>query len=134
MISLVHMAGISQSYELMINITDIVEIKGSARIAVFDNADHFKQKVNPTDSAVIEIKTNEVSHAFKLSKGVYAIAVYHDENNDMQLNKRSLGIPIEGIGFSNITTKRKRPPVFNESSFTLKNDTTLQIPIFYDKK
>ncbi len=134
MISLVHMAGISQSYELMVNITDIVEIKGSARIAVFDNAGHFKQKFNPTDSAVIEIKTNAVSHAFKLSKGVYAIAVYHDENNDMQLNKRSLGIPIEGIGFSNITTKRKRPPVFDESSFTLKNDTTLQIPIFYDKK
>lgn len=128
------MVGIGQSYELTVNIIDISEIKGSLRIAIFTNPETFKKKINPADSAVIEIKSNTVSHTFKLNQDIYAVAVYHDENNDKQLNKRSMGIPTEGIGFSRLSSKRKRPPVFEESSFKLVSDTTVQIPLFYNKE
>ena len=134
MIIFVHITGISQSYELKVNVTDIAEIEGTARIAVFTDADHFKEKVSPVDSAVIEIKTHVVSHIFKLNGGIYAIAVYQDNNNDGQLNTRALGIPTEGVGFSNLHEKKIRPPDFQETSFILQSDTTIQIPIFYDKK
>jgi uncharacterized protein (DUF2141 family) len=134
LIILVHMMGLSQSYELTVNIIGINEIKGSLRIAIFSNPENFKDKVNPADSAVIEVTSNTTSHTFKLNQDIYAIAVYHDENNDKQLNKRSLGIPTEGIGFSNLTSKRKRPPIFEESSFSLATDTTVQIPLFYNKE
>ncbi|WP_158611651.1 DUF2141 domain-containing protein [Teichococcus wenyumeiae] len=33
--------------------------------------------------------------------GVYAVAVYHDENNDHDFNRTLLGMPAEGYGFSN---------------------------------
>lgn len=132
--TLVHMIGNSQSYELTVHVDNIAEIKGKLRIAVFTEADLFKDKVNPADSAVIDISSYETTHTFKLREGIYAIAVYHDENNDSQLNKRSLGIPTEGIGFSNLTSKRKRPPTYEESSFSLSTDTTLHIPLFYNKE
>ena len=33
--------------------------------------------------------------------GVYAIAVYHDEDSSRKLNRSGLGLPAEGYGFSN---------------------------------
>ena len=33
--------------------------------------------------------------------GVYAIAVYHDEDSSRKLNRSGLGLPTEGYGFSN---------------------------------
>ena len=33
--------------------------------------------------------------------GVYAIAVYHDEDSSRKLNRSALGLPTEGFGFSN---------------------------------
>ena len=128
------MVGIGQSYELRVHITNIEEIKGKARIAVFTDAIHFKKKVYPIDSAIVQIKSNTVSHIFNLDEGLYAVAVYQDGNNDGQLNKRSMGIPVEGIGFSNFSKRKLKPPNFKESSFLLKSDTSLQIPLFYDKK
>jgi len=129
-----HLMAFSQSYELTVQVNGIFEIKGKVRIAIFKNADHFKNKQNPADSAVIEVKSNTVQNTFKLIKGTYAIAVYHDENNDGKLNTRALGIPEEGVGFSNLKKMKLRPPDFNESSFFLQSDTTLQIPLFYDKE
>lgn len=33
--------------------------------------------------------------------GVYAIAIYHDENGDQAFNRTGIGLPAEGYGFAN---------------------------------
>ncbi len=33
--------------------------------------------------------------------GVYAIALYHDENGDTKFNRSMIGLPVEGWGFTN---------------------------------
>jgi uncharacterized protein (DUF2141 family) len=33
--------------------------------------------------------------------GVYAVALYHDENRDGRFDRTGLGLPAEGYGFSN---------------------------------
>lgn len=38
---------------------------------------------------------------FVPTTGVYAIAVYHDEDSSRKLNRSGLGLPAEGYGFSN---------------------------------
>ena len=129
------MTGFTQPHELTITVNDINEVKGQLRIGLFSNAENFKLKANPVDSAVIEVTSKTISYTFKhLNSGTYAVAVYHDENDDGTLNKRQLGIPVEGFGFSNFQTKQKKPPDFNEVSFELKTDLTLNIPLFYNKK
>lgn len=128
------MLGLGQSHKLTVQVNGILEIQGKVRMAIFKKEDHFKNKQNPVDSAVIVVKSNMVTNTFNLKEGVYAVAVYQDENNDGQLNTRTLGIPEESVGFSNMKKKKLRPPDFKESSFFLQSDTTIQIPLFYDKK
>lgn len=43
---------------------------------------------------------------------VYAIAVYHDEDNSRKLNRNGLGIPTEAFGFSNNPTTVAGLPAF----------------------
>ncbi len=133
---MVHLAGFSQLSELTVVITGNENTRGKIRIGVFSNADDFKSKTNPVDSASVALNQGRVSYTFhKLPASTYAIAVYHDENNDSTLNKRQMGIPVEGIGFSNYTEFKHKPPNFDEVAFELGNeDLTLEIPLFYKKK
>ena len=38
---------------------------------------------------------------FVPAPGVYAVAVYHDEDSSRKLNRTGIGLPAEGYGFSN---------------------------------
>jgi uncharacterized protein (DUF2141 family) len=51
--------------------------------------------------------------------GVYAVAVYHDENDDHDFNRNALGMPIEGYGFSNDAPATLGLPDFDQVRFTL---------------
>ena len=130
------MTGFGQTSDLTVIIQGAHSNHGKLRIGLFSNADDFKAKRNPVDSAVVTIgnKGKSIYTFHKLPYGTYAVAVYHDENNDGMLNKRQLGIPVEGIGFSNFTEFKRRPPAFEEVSFELRDkNLTLEIPLFYNK-
>ena len=49
--------------------------------------------------------------------GIYAIALYHDRNSNLQLDKNFLGIPSEPIGISNNPKFGFSAPTFKESAF-----------------
>lgn len=51
--------------------------------------------------------------------GEYAIALFHDEDNDGKLAYGALGIPKEGYGFSNDARGRFGPPSFDKARFKL---------------
>lgn len=64
--------------------------------------------------------------------GNYAIALYHDRNNDQQLNRGPFGMPSEGYGFSNNPVIRTGPPNFGEASvLAVGNNTTIQVQLRY---
>lgn len=44
--------------------------------------------------------------------GVYAIAIYHDEDADQKFNRTGLGLPAEGFGFSNNPSTLAGLPTF----------------------
>ena len=54
-----------------------------------------------------------------LPRGIYAIAVLHDENNNKKVDSNFLGVPIEGYGVSNNKTYALSAPKWDESSFAL---------------
>lgn len=54
-----------------------------------------------------------------LSTGIYALAMFHDENSDGILNTGILGIPVEGFGFSSNPKIRFSAPKFSECTFQL---------------
>ena len=54
-----------------------------------------------------------------LEPGIWAIAVYHDENANNALDTNFLGIPKEGLGVSNDAKGRFGPPKLEGARFEL---------------
>jgi uncharacterized protein (DUF2141 family) len=51
--------------------------------------------------------------------GTYAVRLYHDENDNGELDANMFGVPREAYGFSNDARGRFGPPDFDEAAFTL---------------
>ena len=66
-----------------------------------------------------------------LKSGHYGVAIMDDENSDGEMRSNFIGIPKEGIGFSNGVRVRFSKPKFKHCVFELKNDTTIKINIQY---
>lgn len=61
-----------------------------------------------------------------LDFGTYAIAIYHDENDNGKLDTNFIGIPKEGMGASNNAKAKLGPPKFEDAKFEhQKNETVL---------
>jgi uncharacterized protein (DUF2141 family) len=59
--------------------------------------------------------------------GTYAFGVFHDENNNEQIDQNWLGIPTEGFAFSNNAMGTFGPPSFDQAKFiVLQQQTHIQ--------
>ena len=54
-----------------------------------------------------------------LSPGRYALAAYHDENDNGELDTNLIGIPSEGYGFGNDASATFGPPDFEAAAVTV---------------
>lgn len=65
-----------------------------------------------------------------LDYGNYAIKVFHDENNNHELDSNILGIPTEDYGFSNNARAWFGPPSWEKAKFLFnKENLTIEISI-----
>lgn len=122
-------SALSAQTKVTVTIENIQGDKGSIRIGVFDKEEDFLKKA--VDGRVVKANGKEITVVFdKLKPGNYAISVIHDENENEELDTK-MGIPREGIGFSNNVMGNFGPPSFEKSSFTLSDETTLSIKMRY---
>jgi uncharacterized protein (DUF2141 family) len=122
--------GISQQNTLTVQVTGVSSDVGNIMLAVYDNADGFLKK----DKALLGVSTKAVIGMTELQikdlpEGEYALAIYHDENGNRELDTNWLGIPKEPIGFSNSKMKTFGPPGFDDCSFYFKADKEIQISL-----
>jgi uncharacterized protein (DUF2141 family) len=61
--------------------------------------------------------------------GTYALAILHDENDDLKMNTNWIGLPKEGYGFSNNVMGTFGPPSFTKASFRYNGSTDSKISI-----
>ncbi len=59
----------------------------------------------------------------QLVPGTYAVKVFHDENNNNELDVNWMGIPKEPYGFSNDAMGTFGPPSFQQAAFEVKPGT-----------
>jgi len=107
--------------EFRLYIEGINELKGEIRIAMFDSKEKYTKDpihaiVIPVDSTTI-IWTQEM-----LPFGEYAIAVYHDKNENGKIDTNLLGIPKEDYGFSNNARGRFGPASWQDSKFIVEDN------------
>ena len=64
--------------------------------------------------------------------GLYAVAVYHDENDNHHFDRTLIGLPAEGYGFSNDAPVRLGPPSFASARFLVRpGDNRIAIRLRY---
>jgi len=91
---------------------------GAVRVALFDSADRFLKR--PLHGASAPVRDGGATVALKdLAAGDYAVAVYHDANDNGKLDQNMMGIPVEAAGFSNDALGNMGPPAFEAARFAL---------------
>lgn len=109
-------------------IKEIPEIKGEIRIAIFDSEEKYQAKEDPVYALVLPVKAKELNWEEKgLPYGKYAIAVYHDENENGELDTNILGIPKEAYGFSNGAKGRFGPASWKDAAFEVNESSQKEI-------
>lgn len=78
------------------------------------------------------IKGNKCIIVFNdIKDGQYAIRYFHDENSNKELDMNFIGIPTEGIGFSNDAYGTFGPEDFEEWLFDVKGSTKIKLKTTY---
>jgi uncharacterized protein (DUF2141 family) len=103
---------------LDITVTGVRNDHGQVRLAVCSRADFLKPHC-PWQAAAKAAAGSVTLHIADIPAGTYAIQAFHDENGDGKLNRNFIGIPEEGIGFSNDAPMHFGPPDFAAAAFTV---------------
>lgn len=94
---------------------------GTVVLALYSSANTFGDLRDP---AMLETYTLDGRGEYVLTDipaGEYALVVYHDENDNLDMDRSFIGIPTEPLGFSN-NYRPKGPPSYTRAAFTLADD------------
>ncbi len=102
--------------DLIISV-DVVKNKGKGQVIflLFDKEDGFPREVEKAKfRAEVKQAQSKVSHTFKdIPHGNYAICVFHDENENGDIDTNFMGMPKEHVAASNMTGMGR--PTFKKS-------------------
>ena len=96
---------------ILLNIKNIQQAKGRIMIAVYDNKqDYMKNPVHICQQKVDALGEQKI--VTEMPYGNYAFTVFHDLNDNEELDTNFMGIPKEPYGFSNNPNATFGPPGF----------------------
>lgn len=127
-------AEISLSGNLTVAVDAISSQEGNVCFKLFAGSQGFP---NNDDGAVLKecVPVAEVplTVTFEdLAFGNYALAVYHDANEDGVMNRNGLGMPSEGYGFSNDAPAITGPAQYEDAMFLIAGpNTDIQLMMRY---
>ena len=83
-----------------------------------DTASDFLKKAGRIVRERVAARSGSVSVCLAAPRpGVYAVVVYHDENDNHRFDRAWNGLPAEGFGVSNNPRPFMRPPTLAEAAF-----------------
>ncbi len=106
-----------------VTVTDLESAQGKVYFYLYDSEEGFPTKPELAKrSASAVISGSEAKTMFdNVPAGTYAVAVYHDEDGDGELDTNFLGIPSEGVGVSRNAKGSFGPPSFRDAKFTVQS-------------
>lgn len=110
--------------KLVINLSGMQNTNGKVNVALFNSSASF----NDPNQAYRELFLVCTGSSMTISldsiiPGDYAFAIFHDENDNQNLDQNLLGIPTEGFAFSNNAMGSFGPPSWTQSKFTILNSS-----------
>ena len=104
--------------ELVVVVSDLEGDKGAVMLALLDSLEMFDAGDVAFRQASVPVQDGKATVVIgDLPFGTYAIKVYHDENENGELETNFVGFPTESFGFSNDAMGRFGPPSFDEAKF-----------------
>ncbi len=127
-ISIVH----AQTGTITVVVSGLKDMNGQISIGLYASKDGFPEKGKEYKGKEVRVTEKTINYSFKdIPDGTYAIAVFHDSNNNGILDKNFLGIPKEGNGFSNNVEATFGPTSFEKAKFKLNGAFTAKIEMQY---
>ena len=106
---------------------------GSIQLALWDRAAGFVE----VEHALIRTEKRAAAARVRfelgdLKPGRYAVVIFHDENDNGEFDRTWIGLPDEGLGFSNGAWIGLGAPSFEEAAFELGQDPQeVVVPLRY---
>ena len=118
---------------LTLVINELRNQKGEVCVALFESKAGFPQDDEQAIcNQCFKISELPMTVGFEVPYGSYAASLLHDENKDGELNTNIVGIPKEGIGFSNDPRIIKGTPSFEKTCFEFNEDNqSVEIAVKY---
>ena len=109
-----------------LRIVDIESNDGVIDVALSNSRNNYESREVAFRGITLSIKDNVAEHVFEnIPFGEYAIKVYHDEDNDGELDTNFLGIPSEDYGFSNNASGSFGPADYEDAKFIFAQDNMI---------
>lgn len=114
------------SAEITVDISGIKDTQGTIMAALFNSETGYKTGKGVRASTV-DVTTESVNFSFEhLPEGEYAIKLFHDVNNDGEMNANLFGMPTEPYAFSNNAVGNMGPAKWAKAKFTVVGSDTTQ--------
>ncbi|SMB91399.1 conserved hypothetical protein [Hymenobacter roseosalivarius DSM 11622] len=112
-------ADVPASHAISGSVANLRNARGTCYVSLYNRKEGFPGKKSVATQKV-QLTAKECVFIFdKLPKGDYAIAAYHDENNNGRLDTNFIGLPTEGYAFSNNPRATMGPPSFAEAKIAV---------------
>ena len=107
--------------QLTVIIDGIENDQGKVLVALCNSEKDFESSGNAFRMATLDVNDKKASVTFDdLQAAEYALKVFHDENENGELDTNFLGIPSENYGFSNNARGSFGPASWEDAKFFLK--------------
>ena len=116
---------------LTIEVLGLTSDEGSVALAIFDSSQSFDEGTGAVASeTLVPEDRRAIWRVRDLPAGLYAVAVFHDLNDNGELDRSILGPPSEPYGFSNDARGTFGPPRFDSALVELPpGEHTLRIRV-----
>ena len=114
---------------LSVSVSGVRNDNGSVRCGLYSSADGFRVPGREMRGAVARIRNGHAPCVFAgVPAGTYAVAVFHAEHNEAQMETGLFGKPKQGYGFSRNPSSGLGPPSFASAAFEYKGGA-LHLPV-----
>lgn len=112
----------SQAAELVVSVDSIKNDEGHLLAQLFAGEDNYNQG-KAHASLMVAAKPGVGQLRFTdLAPGEYVVRMFHDENNNQQMDANAFGMPTEGYGFSNQAVGNMGPPQFRDMVVVIESE------------